>query len=355
MTGTSDNVWSANDTSPGEVEAALRHLLFERHAQNASFLPARVLNLVCVVDKQWSGEIANRLGGVGRSHASRTIVCAVEPGRRTVDAVAMVAAEQDPRPGELAPTRETVILTVGETHLDHLDTLVGPLVVTDLPTAVWSPHGHHRAVDALRTMSQVALLDTDDEADPTETLPRARSLAEELYVVDLAWLRTTPWRERIAATFDPVPLRRELSTVSSVEVRHHPESGASAVLLVGWLASRLDWRTERLVRRDSHLSGSAHGRRQDVDITLTPAPRQQVRGLEGLTLQTASGRHLSLDRGPGGLRARYRNEHRKVEREWTVLGASRGEGGILGNAIRQALARDRTYLPALEAAAGMAR
>ena len=38
------------------------------------------------------------------------------------------------------------------------------------------------------------------------------------------------------------------------------------------------------------------------------------------------------------------------EREWTVLGASRGEGGILGEGVRQALLRDPTYGPALGAA-----
>ncbi len=81
----------------------------------------------------------------------------------------------------------------------------------------------------------------------------------------------------------------------------------------------------------------------------------QVRGLQGLTLETASGRRLSLDRGPGGLRAHYRTTAGQVERSWTVLGASRGEGGILGNAIRAALARDRVYLPALQAATGMVR
>ena len=41
------------------------------------------------------------------------------------------------------------------------------------------------------------------------------------------------------------------------------------------------------------------------------------------------------------------------EREWTLLGASRGEGGILGEGIRQALLRDPTYGPALAAAQEM--
>ena len=127
------------------------------------------------------------------------------------------------------------------------------------------------------------------------------------------------------------------------------------ILLLGWLASRLDWQISPLVPSGDVLRGKAHGRRQDVMLTLTPAREMQVRGLQGLTLETASGRRLSLDRNPGGLLARYRNENKGVERTWTVLGASRGEGGILGNAIRAALARDRIYLPALQSATGMVR
>jgi hypothetical protein len=101
------------------------------------------------------------------------------------------------------------------------------------------------------------------------------------------------------------------------------------------------------------MVGQAHGRRQDVAIRLEPEPRQSVRGLAGLTLETAGGRHLSLDRGPGGLQANYTNA-RGDERSWTVLGASRGESGILGEGIRQALLRDPTYAPALVAARSLA-
>jgi hypothetical protein len=61
---------------------------------------------------------------------------------------------------------------------------------------------------------------------------------------------------------------------------------------------------------------------------------------------------LSLDRGPGGLSAR-RCDRKGAVSEWTVLGASRGEAGILGEGIRQALLRDPTYAPSLEAARAM--
>jgi glucose-6-phosphate dehydrogenase assembly protein OpcA len=349
MPAVSDSVWREQDTTPSRIEAALRGLLKERFAESAGYAPARALNMVCIVDREWSGEIANRLRQVGRYHASRTVVLSYDPRRATMDATATVASESEPRSGELTLLRETVIVEIGPRHLAHVETIVDPLVVTDLPTLVWSPHGHDEAVDRLLSLAQVVLMDSVDEPDVRDGLRRAMRLLESVYVVDLAWLRSTPWRERVAATFDPPRLRLELRTISAVTVRHHPDSAAAAVLLIGWLASRLDWRVSPLVPRGGALCGSMHARRQDVDVRLVPDPGLQVRGLNGLTLETASGRCFSLDRGPGGLRARYANRRGDV-REWIVVGASRGEGGILGEGIRQALLRDPTYAPALRAA-----
>jgi glucose-6-phosphate dehydrogenase assembly protein OpcA len=343
---TIDTVWSARDTSPGDIEAALRRALSDIHRENFGYVPARVLNLVCVVDKEYSGEVANRLRRVGRYHPSRTIVCSVDPRRTTLDAVATIAAPSEVREGDIGVLRETVVVEVGERHLAHLDRIVDPLVVTDLLTCVWSPHGHNEAVDSLLDLAQIVLLDSVDEPEPEDGIRRARELSDRVYVVDLAWLRSTPWRERIAATFDPEHLRPDLRTISAVTIRHHPESEAAAVLLIGWLASRLDWRVSKLMLRGTTLEGSAHARRQDVRLRLQPDPSLQVRGLAGLTLETASGRLLALDRGPGGLRARYHHK-RGTDREWTILGASRGEAGILGEGIRQALLRDPTFGPAL--------
>ena len=64
---------------------------------------------------------------------------------------------------------------------------------------------------------------------------------------------------------------------------------------------------------------------------------------------------LALERGEGGLRARRRERNGRASATWTVLGASRGEPGILGEGIRQALLRDPTYAPALAAARTHAR
>ena len=68
-----------------------------------------------------------------------------------------------------------------------------------------------------------------------------------------------------------------------------------------------------------------------------------------MTVAWEDGNRLSLDRALGGLTARERSPDRG-EQSWLVLGASRGEGGILGEGVRQAHLRDPTYGPALRAA-----
>ena len=347
-----DAVWSEQGTTPDAIEGALRDLLVQRHSEDERLVPARVLNMIVFVDRAWSGEIANRLRGVGRYHASRLLVLSYEPKRTRLDARVSIVSDEPASSEEVALLHENVVVELGDRHLDDLFTIADPLVVSDLPTLLWSPHGHHEVLSQLLGLSQAILLDSVDEPVPAEALERACELANSVYVVDLAWLRSMPWRERVAAVFDPPALRRELQTITEVTVRHHPSSTVAALLFAGWMASRLDWSVGPLVGVEDTLAGKAHASRQDVSLRMQAAPEQEVRGLQGLTLHTAAGRSLSLDRGPGGLHASSR-QRGDGEREWTIPGASRGETGVLGEGIRQALLRDPTYIPSLRAARAM--
>jgi glucose-6-phosphate dehydrogenase assembly protein OpcA len=343
----SEDVWSERDTTPDAIEAALRELLRERHAANRALAPARVLNLIVVVDREWKGEISNRLERVGRYHASRTVLCAVEEGRDTLDAVA-VMSYGEPSGDGLGVMYESVEIDLGPEQLEHLETVVDPVIVSELPTLLWCPHGHEAAVRALRGIVDVMLLDSDDGDEVGPALARAHEILERAYVVDLAWLRTTPWRERLAASFDPPPRRARLAELDGLAIRHWPGSEASALLLAGWLTSRLGWEAQPLEGVEGgYRRGKAAKRDGVLGLELEPVD-QDAPGLAGVTASCREAFSLSLDRGRGGLRARERLDG--VERTWQVLGASRGEGGILGEGVRQALLRDHTYAPALEAA-----
>jgi glucose-6-phosphate dehydrogenase assembly protein OpcA len=339
--------WSEQDTTPSRIEEALRRLLIESHEHEHTVAPARVLNLIVVVDRDFKGEIANRLERVGRYHPSRTILCAVEPGRTTIDARAQITC--DISDSGIAVATEHIEVDVGQRHLAALDAIVDPLVVPDLTSVVWSPHGHDDAVDAVRRLVQVVLLDSSQELHPGAAIKRAVDLAKDAYVVDLAWLRSVPWRERIAATFDPPAWRPGLRELSGVTVRAREDSVVAALLLLGWLSCRLGWEPSELIKQEGVYMGTAHAKRQDVKIRLAAAEDLSVPGLAGVELETASGTKLSLDRGPGGLHAR-RVARDGRETRWIVIGASRGESGILGEGIRQALLRDPTYRPSLDCA-----
>src|SRR3954454_12420557 len=342
--GQIEGVWSEQDTNPTAIDGALRHLLVEAHTKEHGYVPARVLNVIIVVDRQFKGEIANRLERVGRYHPSRTVLVAVESGRTTIDAHVQVEVED--ADGGIAVGAESVEIDVGPKHLPVLDTIVDPLLVSDLTSVVWAPHGHEEAIDALHRLVQVVLIDSAQQMKATEAVKRAADVAKDAYIVDLAWLRSTPWRERIAATFDPPAWRQSLREISGISVTAREDSIVAAVLLLGWLSCRLGWQPSELIRQEGVFHGTAHSKRQDIKVKLYAETDLPVPGLSGVQIETASGSKLSLDRGPGGLQAKRVTRDGR-ESSWVVLGASRGESGILGEGIRQALLRDPTYRPAL--------
>ena len=286
----SEDVWSARDTSPSAIEAALRTLLSRRYQEDRTFVPARVMNLVVIVERGFRGEVENRLARVGRYHPSRLVIVAVEEGRTQLDAWATVAAEDAVhKPGHIAVGRERVEVDIGTQLLGSLDTIVDPLLVSDLTTMVWAPHGHQEGVDALRRLANIILIDTQDEPEPRLAFERAADLTRSAYVVDLAWLRSTPWRERVAATFDPPAMRGALRL--DRQGRGAPPRG-------------LDRGGRALLRLAQHAAGlAAGGARAQGHGAHRPRPRAPRRGGAG----AAAGAHGLA--GPG-----RRHDHDRVRR-----------------------------------------
>ncbi len=69
-------------------------------------------------------------------------------------------------------------------------------------------------------------------------------------------------------------MREELYRIASLTIRHHPDSTIAALLLVGWLASRLHWRVGSLTTHLGDLTAKAHAHRQDIVLSLQAAPDQ---------------------------------------------------------------------------------
>jgi glucose-6-phosphate dehydrogenase assembly protein OpcA len=347
---TTPGVWSARDTTPSEIEGALLDLMHERATEGMVQAPARVLNLVVVIDREWKGEISNRLDRIGRDNPARTILIVVEDGKKDLDALATLVHDSPDALGGNTVFRERIEIDVGTEQLDHLDTIIYPVLATEVGTVVWSPHGHPEAVDALRGLANTVLIDSLEIPDWREALARISELSDDADVSDLAWLRSNPWRERVAAAFDPVIWRPELDAINRVSVRMHPGSTLAALLWLGWLASRLEWQPHVMeLDTADNKKGHATGAAGQIDLEINNDETMPVPGLAGLTIETANGLSLSLDRGIGGLRA-TRVLPSGEATDWTILGASRGEDGILAHGVTNALIPDPLFRPALDAA-----
>src|SRR5207237_933215 len=120
--------------------------------------------------------------------------------------------------------------------------------------------------------------------------------------------------------------------ISDVTIRHRSDFTAVALMLAGWLASRLRWQPHALGIRDGRREGRLRGRRGEVHVTLAGTDDLSVPGLAGVTLETAHGYSMSLERGPGGLTA-----HRRTRdgREWRWTGPAARCGGGTTAACRR--------------------
>jgi hypothetical protein len=270
----------------------------------ASGSPA--FNLVVVGD-------AERLARAGPLPPLRIIHCSVEPGRAVAGAGA-VAVERALRRerGDFTVAGERVQVALGEDHLARLDPIVAPLLAPGRPTVAWCAHA--AALPALGQLADAVVVDSDAGAFDAPTGPR---------VVDLAWLRTAPWRERIAALFDP-PAERSL--VAAVRIRHHPASERAAVLVLGWLSARL-----------GRLPGPP---------VLEADAEARAPGISRIGLSSSSGRSVVIERTRRGLRVLERPPDGPARR-WTAAGPARGEGLVLADGIRGALLPDPAFAAAL--------
>ncbi len=142
---------------------------------------------------------------------------------------------------------ELVVLEVGDDLRDEIHSTVVSLLAPDLPIYLWwaeppdpSDHLFSRLVGEVDRL----IVDSDTFPNPVEGLKRLAALSS-VPLGDLAWARLTPWRRLLAQLWDAPDLRPALDYIHTLEVRHAASGDfhdcARALLLLGWLADRLDW------------------------------------------------------------------------------------------------------------------
>jgi glucose-6-phosphate dehydrogenase assembly protein OpcA len=219
-------VRSAGWLELGGVERALAEL---RGGDSHGSVRATTLNLVvtCSGDDQ-AAVTEHVLEGIGGSRPLRAIV--ITPASGTPKA--RVSSACWTGGGHEVCTERITIRGAGAA----LPSAVVSLLVADLPVFVWwqgvIPGPGDPVLDEMVEMATRMIVDSDQAG----IAPVARVEAQAAGLVDLAWVRTGPWREAIAAMFDGTGQRKALDHLMAIEVKGPPNQAA---LLAGWLRSRL--------------------------------------------------------------------------------------------------------------------
>lgn len=267
--------WEADDVTVGQVEAALSDL--RRHEQRAA-VRTSVLTLVAVVDDRAEAEATLEVVyDLGARHPSRTIVLIVGDddggeGEDGLDAGASVHVVE--RQGT-AICYEDVVLRVRGRARHHLDSVVDPFTLPDLPVVVWMPSRLPAPGDPLLGVADRLVVDSRAVPEGGDVLARIAVLARRLPVTDLSWTRLAPWRSLLAGLFEGGVNRPFLSGVRRVAVagNHGPRH-----LLGGWLLRRLDLPLEAVSLSPAEhvsirLSAIADGRSGEFVVERTSAER----------------------------------------------------------------------------------
>jgi glucose-6-phosphate dehydrogenase assembly protein OpcA len=256
--------WRSRARSIEQIEQELgriwadsnRTALLEGESERRVAARTSVLNLVVVARRPELGErsaaVISKLAG---RHPSRTLILSsADPdGPSWLDA--QIQAHCVLAHADAAETcAEMIYLTAGGEAGRHLQSIVAPLLIHDLPVMLWwpgePPIGSKATEDAFGMADRVIVDGSSWSGDGLELLARMSRLVGDgaTHITDFALLRQSRWREAIASTFDDPELVPYLPFLRRISITYatHDETGAAGstnvvkpVYHVGWLASRL--------------------------------------------------------------------------------------------------------------------
>lgn len=223
--------WRGEHVKVGEVLEALEGL---RRGEQRTATRTSVLNLVVVAaDAEDAGRAGDAIAGLGSRHPARTLLLVPGPvdGARVNASVELLGAEA----GGTSLWSEQITLTACGPLAQHLDSLIEPFTLPDLPTAVWYVSDLPALSDPLLAVADAVLVDTKELGD-VRCFPHVAELARRHTVVDLSWARLRPWRELLANLFEGTAFNgwAQRATHAAVSGKEGPRH-----LLAGWLSTRL--------------------------------------------------------------------------------------------------------------------
>ena len=304
------------------IEAELAEVWRQAAERTASGLvrASSLTLLVVQTDPAQSTRVEEVLSQVATAHPCRALVLSLTDGGPR----ARLAAHcRLPAPGQPPACWEAIRLEGGPATVARLVSAARALVVPNLPVQVWWPGEVDPSSPLFQRSLEIGdriIVDSSRFGDPFRTLAQYADHAHTEHgtigFVDLNWRALEPWRLLVAQPFDDPADRAFLNGLQSAVIDYErppdaPGGVAQALLLAGWLASRLGWAAaaERVGAREApeRLWFEDGARVVGVEIRQRPASSPTAGGLAAVELRA------SID----GREARYAVE-RRVEDATTL-------------------------------------
>jgi glucose-6-phosphate dehydrogenase assembly protein OpcA len=240
-----------------DVERQLAELRLEE--TGGAELRTSVMTHVAWAPQQWATAARRTLAGLDELHPSRTILLFPQPKRPD-----RIHVDVSLRCFALPGSSQTACSEVIELRLGGKKTrvpgsIVQPLLISDLPTFCrWRglPPWGAPELEQLVDVCDRLIVDSAEWRRPGDAYPKLEGLFARIAVSDIAWGRGLGWRGRLAALWPDISSVRTLTVTG-------PK--ADALLLVGWLRSRL--------QKDVALTHRTSPELRRVTVDGEPVPR----------------------------------------------------------------------------------
>lgn len=242
-----------------------------------------VLTLVSFIqDQSQSARIIDAIHHLTTTHPSRAVVAVASEKQATSGLRAAVGTFVSP---DSTCYGEDILLEASGDAVQHLPGAILPLIVSGLPAFLWwlgEPSWGTGLLESLVDGVDRLIVDTSEmprvERSLTALDDLMRRKKTRCAISDISWSAQAPWREITAQFFDPLNLRPYLEEIDRVVIEFAggdedaPTNPSQAYLFAGWLASRLNWRSElaqhTAMMDDSreHILRGANGRKIGLEI-----------------------------------------------------------------------------------------
>jgi hypothetical protein len=226
--------WNGEDVSVAQIERALADLRADVEGDGVPFMRTSVLTHLAWIPPEWEQQALDTLSGLAERHPSRTILLLPQQDDEDgIDAGLSLRCFRLPGEDRLVCTEVIELRLRGRRRLVPASIVVS-LLIADLPVFLrWrdQPPFDDGAFEGLVDLVDRLIVDSTEWDEVPGGYRRLAELFDRSAVSDIAWARTSRWRQQLASLWPGI------ADVERIRVRG---TAAQAHLIAGWLRSRLD-------------------------------------------------------------------------------------------------------------------